>query len=79
MKKLYCFIFGKYRKFKNPKISNIFEKHKFLLLFAVRVRIKVKKYLKNTNQLDIKSSWFNWKYVITKKTQVQNLEFNLFP
>ena len=26
MKKLYCVICGKYRKFKNPKISRIFEK-----------------------------------------------------
>ena len=26
MKKTCCFISGKYRKFKNPKISNIFEK-----------------------------------------------------
>ena len=26
MKKLYCIICGKYRKFKNPKISSIFEK-----------------------------------------------------
>ena len=26
MKKLYCFICGKYRKFQNPKISYIFEK-----------------------------------------------------
>ena len=26
MKKLYCVICGKYRKFKNPKISYIFEK-----------------------------------------------------
>ena len=26
MKKLYCVIFGKYRKFKNPKISYILKK-----------------------------------------------------
>ena len=26
MKKLYCVIFGKYRKFKNPKISYILRK-----------------------------------------------------
>ena len=26
MKKIYCVIHGKYRKFKNPKISNISEK-----------------------------------------------------
>ena len=38
MKKLYCFICGKYRKPKNPKISNIFERHKFILLFVVSFR-----------------------------------------
>ena len=26
MKKIYCFICGKYRKFENPKISRIFKK-----------------------------------------------------
>ena len=26
MKKLYCVIYGKYRKFKNPKISYVLEK-----------------------------------------------------
>ena len=32
MKKLYCVIFGKYRKYKNPKKSCIFEK---ILLLSI--------------------------------------------
>ena len=39
MKKLYCVICGKYKKFKNPKISYIFEKA------LVSAKKKVKKYL----------------------------------
>ena len=34
---MYYFIFSKHRKFKNPIISNIFEKkHCFFILFAIR-------------------------------------------
>ena len=40
---LYCVIYGKQRKLKNPKIRYIFEKHQFLLLFA--------DYSKKKNQL----------------------------
>ena len=47
MKEIYCLISGKYRKFKNPKISYIFEQktviRKKFLLFAVSVRMKMKK------------------------------------
>ena len=31
MKKMYCVICGKYRKFKNPKVSYSFEKKKIAL------------------------------------------------
>ena len=30
MKKIYCIVYGKYEKFKNPEISYIFEKTLFL-------------------------------------------------
>ena len=50
MKKLQCVICAKYRKFKNPKISYIFEKQ-FFLLFAVSAKIKMKKYLQKKIQL----------------------------
>ena len=39
MKKLYCVIYGKYKKFKKPKISH-----------NLSVKIKMKKYLKKENQ-----------------------------
>ena len=52
IKKLYCVICGKYRKFRNPKISYIFEKHQIVLLFAASERMKMKKE-------DIKNSWLN--------------------
>ena len=39
MKKLYCVICGKYKKFEKPKIPYILEK-----TFAVSVKIKTKKY-----------------------------------
>ena len=58
MKKLYCVICGKYRKFEKPKISYLLEKALVFLLFAVSVKMKKRKYLKNKN---IENSWFNWK------------------
>ena len=52
MKKVYGVICGKYRKFKNPKISFIFGKLSFFfLLFSVITTMKMKKYLKKKNQL----------------------------
>ena len=41
MKKIYCVFSDKYKKFEKPKISYILEKHSFLLLFAVSVRMKI--------------------------------------
>ena len=49
MKKIYYIICGKYRKFKNPKISYVFKKQ-FVLLFAVSTSKKMKKYLKMKNR-----------------------------
>ena len=49
---MYCVICGKYRKFKNPKVSYSFEKKKqHFLLLAVSMRMKIKIYLKKKNQL----------------------------
>ena len=50
MKKLYWTFCGKYRKFKNPKMSYIFEE-KFFLLCAVSAETKMIKYLKKKNKL----------------------------
>ena len=51
MKKLYCVICCKYRKFEKLKISYILEKTLALSLFAVSVKMKMKKYLKKKDQL----------------------------
>ena len=57
MKKIYCVIFGNYRKFENPKISSIissiFEKTIVLLLFAVSVWMKMKKIFKEEESIEI--------------------------
>ena len=52
MKKLYCVICSKYSKFEKPKISYLLEKTLVLvILFAVSVKMKMRKYLKKKNQL----------------------------
>ena len=53
-KKLFCVICGEYRKFKNPKILYMFEKtHYFFLLFAIRVKLMIKKYLSEKESIEI--------------------------
>ena len=60
MKILYCFICGKYRDTKNPKISYIFQKKLVLSIFCSTCKNEDGKYLKKKNQhKDIKNSWFN--------------------
>ena len=52
MKKIYCVICDKCRKFEKPKISYISEKTLVLsLLSAVSAKMKIKKYWKKKNQL----------------------------
>ena len=50
MKKLYCIICYKYRKFEKPKISYLLEKTIVLSIIGVSARMKMKKYLKKKNQ-----------------------------
>ena len=53
MKKLYCVICSKYRRSGKPKISD-------LSLFAVSVKMKMKKIFKAEKSIEIlKSSWLN--------------------
>ena len=35
MKKLYCFIYSKYKKFENPKTSYLFKKKKRTLVLSI--------------------------------------------
>ena len=51
MTKLYCVNFGKYRKFKKPKIPDILEKTLALSIICSKCKNKMKKYLKKKNQL----------------------------
>ena len=43
MKKIYCVVFGKYKKVKNPKISYIFEKTLVLSIICSKCGSKDKK------------------------------------
>ena len=51
MKKLYCVICAKYRKFEKPKISYILEKTLVYYIIYSNVKMKMKKYLRKKNQL----------------------------
>ena len=51
MKKLYCVIYGKYRKFEKPKISYLLEKTLVLSIICSKYKIEDEKYLKRKNEL----------------------------
>ena len=51
MKKIYCIIYSKYRKFKIPKISYIFKETLVVSNMTVNLERKIKKCLKKKNQL----------------------------
>ena len=50
MKKIYCVICGKYRKFKNPKIPYIFKKN-IRSFYYLKCENKDKNYSQKKNQL----------------------------
>ena len=54
MKKMYCVICGKYRKFEKPKIPYL-----FLSIICGKCKNEDEDYLKKNNQLRNKNSWFN--------------------
>ena len=51
MKKLYCVICGKYRKFKKPKKSYILERTLVISIICSKCKNEDEKYLKKKNQL----------------------------
>ena len=53
MKKIYCVICGKYRKFEKSKISCLLEKTLVSLLFAVSAKMKIKKIFKEEESIEI--------------------------
>ena len=73
MKKNFCVICGKYKKLKALKYHTFLKKHYFFLLFAVNVRMKMKKYLKKNNQL----RYYKFlAFIITLKIIIINLNYN---
>ena len=53
MKRLYCAICGKYRKFKNPKISYIFEKKLGLSIIYNKCKKEYEKIFKEEKSVEI--------------------------
>ena len=53
MKIIYCFIFGKYRKFKNPKISYIFQKALVLSVIWSKNKNEDEKIYKEEESIEI--------------------------
>ena len=53
MKIIYCFIFGKYRKFKNPKISYIFQKALVLSIIWSKNKNEDEKIYKEEESIEI--------------------------
>ena len=53
MKKIYCVIYGKYRKFKNPKVSYIFEKTLVLSIICSKCENEAEKIFKGGESIEI--------------------------
>ena len=53
MKKLYCVICGKYRKFEKPKISYIIEKTLVLYIICSKSRNEAEKIFKEEESIEI--------------------------
>ena len=53
LKKLYCIICGKYRKFKNPKISYILEKTLVLSIICSKCKNEDEKIFKEKESIEI--------------------------
>ena len=53
MKEIYCVICGKYRKLKNPKVSQIFEKTLVLYIVCSKREIEDEKVFKEEESIEI--------------------------
>ena len=53
MKKLYCIIYGKYRKFEKPKISDLLEKTLFLSIICSMCKNEDAKIFKEEESIEI--------------------------
>ena len=77
MKKLYCIICGKYRKFEKPKTSYTLQKTLVLSITCSKCKNKDEKNLEEESIEVTKNSWFDWKYIITLKIWVKNLDWKI--
>ena len=55
------------------KTSYVLEKTLFLSIICISVKMKMKNIQKRRINGDVKNSWFKWKYIITLKIWVKNL------
>ena len=72
MKKIYCVICGKYRKFEKPKISYIFKKTLVLSIICSRCKNEDEKIYKEEESIEILK--YNHFKVCLKKTYIKNLD-----
>ena len=56
------------------KTSYVLEKTLFLSIICISVKMKMKNIQKRRINGDVKNSWFKWKYKITLKIWVKNLD-----
>ena len=52
----------------------VLEKTLFLSIICISVKMKMKNIQKRRINGDVKNSWFKWKYIITLKIWVKNLD-----
>ena len=52
----------------------VLEKTLFLSIICISVNMKMKNIQKRRINGDVKNSWFKWKYIITLKIWVKNLD-----
>ena len=70
MKKIYCVICCKYRRFKNPKILYIFEKILALSIICSKYKNENEKIFKEEEPID---SWFNLKNITVLKVWLKKI------
>ena len=56
------------------KTSYVLEKTLFLSIICISVKMKMKNIQNRRINGDVKNSWFKWKYIITLKIWVKNLD-----
>ena len=74
MKKLYCVLCGKYRKFEKPKISYVLEKTLVFSIICSKCKNEDEKIFKEEDSIQIlQNAWFNSKYIITLKIWLKKI------